>query len=82
MVLLLDHVAGGNAAAKGALRDLHARALAGGVEIFLQADETLNTPPPSAQVDAQGEAKAMAIIPGKSHREFELDSYRGWGINE
>ncbi len=82
LVVLLDQEAGDNAAATQALQGLHARALAGGVEIFLQAGGTLRTQQPSTLVDVQRDAKATAIIPGESHREFERHSYRDWGINE
>jgi hypothetical protein len=82
LAVLLDEGAGDNAAADQALQALQAMALAGGVQVFLNAGEALQTRWQSALDEVQRHPEAVTMMPAGMHREFEVHSYRDWGINE
>jgi hypothetical protein len=82
LVVLLDDVAGDNATADQALQALQATALAGGVQVFLNAGEALPTRRQSALDEVQHHPESVTTMLTGMHREFEVHSYRDWGINE
>jgi hypothetical protein len=81
-VVMLDEVPGDNAAANQAMQALHATALAGGVQVFLYPGDALQTRRQPALDGVQRHPEGVTMVPEGIHREFEVHSYRDWGINE